>query len=466
MRAGLLLRISDDREGEGLGVARQEKDCRDLATRKGHTIVDIFLENDTSAFKRSTTRLPDGSTALRVVRPEFRRALTALATGDIEVLIAYDLDRVARDPRDLEDLIDVIESTGRAAVSVTGSLDLSNDAGITMARVMVAVANKSSRDTARRIRRKNVELAEAGKVGNGGHRPFGYQRDRCTVEPDEARELRWAYQQVLAGRALRSICHDWTARGVTTTTGRPWTVQALRYNLLSGRNAGLREHRRQIVGPAVWPAIIDRGTWDTVHAVLMARSQPPGANARKYLLSGFLFCGRCGARLYPLRTSQTQRFGCKPTKDGGCGGILVRYEPAEEHVVELLLSKIEREVDLAPHLPHDRTAELLVEIGREEARLTALAEAFADDPDSNPLELRAAGAKIRRRIADLRGQVAREQATARMPLPVDVRTEWAGYDLMQRRELLGRVVERIVVHPAAVRGRSRFDPDRLDIRWA
>ena len=42
-----------------------------------------------------------------------------------------------------------VETHKIPTAAVTGSLDLSTDSGITMARIMVAIANKSSRDTAR-----------------------------------------------------------------------------------------------------------------------------------------------------------------------------------------------------------------------------------------------------------------------------------------------------------------------------
>ncbi|MBA3311299.1 MAG: recombinase family protein, partial [Nocardioidaceae bacterium] len=107
-RAAILVRISDDRAGEAAGVGRQEKDARALADRLGWQVGEVIIENDVSAYKRRTVTLPDGSAALRVVRPGFRRLLELLALGQVDGLIAYDLDRVARDPRDLEDLIDVV----------------------------------------------------------------------------------------------------------------------------------------------------------------------------------------------------------------------------------------------------------------------------------------------------------------------------------------------------------------------
>jgi DNA invertase Pin-like site-specific DNA recombinase len=187
-RAIVLTRISDARNGDVAGVARQEADARALADRLGWVIGETVVENDTSAFKRRQVRLADGSKAMRTVRPGFRRALSLLETGEADGLLAYDLDRVARDPRDLEDLIDVVESKNpRVPVeSVTGSLRLANDGDVAMARVLVAVANKSSRDTSRRVARKHEELAVNGRPSGGGQRGYGYETDGMRVRPDEA----------------------------------------------------------------------------------------------------------------------------------------------------------------------------------------------------------------------------------------------------------------------------------------
>lgn len=410
----LLVRISDDREGEGLGVERQEKDCQALADRLHWSVDKVYRENDTSAFKRRRIELPDGTAGLRVIRPEFRQLLSALTSGGHDALIAYDLDRVARDPRDLEDLIDVVEHHGIAVRSVTGSLDLSNDAGITMARVMVAVANKSSRDTSRRVRAKYVQLAEQGQPGNGGYRPYAYTKDRLSLVPDEAEHLRWAYSQVLAGKALRSILRGFTEREVLTTQGKPWSMQALRYNLLAPRNAGLREHRKVIVGPAVWPAVVDMQTWEKARAILAPRTQPANSSARRYLLTGFLFCGRCGGKLTPRATDANgrRRYGCLPKQEGGCGGVTIHCDTTHDLIRDLVLARLERDADLTPDTPPDRTSEILERINMLEQRQRDLGEAFAGE--GNPLELRAAGAWPR--VAESGGASPPAAMSSRAPI--------------------------------------------------
>ena len=176
--AVVYVRISDDPEGTERGVERQEADCRAYAAAHGWEVVAVFRENDTSAFKQRTITLSSGERVRRVVRPEFRAMLKHLSDGRAQVMVAYDLDRAVRDPRDLEDLIDAKVLGGFRARSVTGSLRLDTDSDVAMARVLVAMANKSSADTARRVARAAKQQALEG-TWHGGRVPFGYRAVSC-----------------------------------------------------------------------------------------------------------------------------------------------------------------------------------------------------------------------------------------------------------------------------------------------
>jgi DNA invertase Pin-like site-specific DNA recombinase len=104
----ILARLSDLRDDDERGIEGQVRDGYDYARRVGWGIgprlSHVVIENNeagsglrgVSAFKRRRITLPDGRTELRTVRPGFRRALAMLADG----LIALDLDRAMRDPRD------------------------------------------------------------------------------------------------------------------------------------------------------------------------------------------------------------------------------------------------------------------------------------------------------------------------------------------------------------------------------
>src|SRR5262245_61793075 len=90
-RCALYLRISDDREGEAKGVERQRRDCRKYARERGWQIVAEFTDNDISA-----------SSFTKKTRPEYKRMLQLVKSGDVDVVLAWSLDRLYRRPRELE----------------------------------------------------------------------------------------------------------------------------------------------------------------------------------------------------------------------------------------------------------------------------------------------------------------------------------------------------------------------------
>lgn len=159
MRVGVYLRISLDDERTGLGIERQRHDSAALCKRLGWEVAKVYADENLSAYKRS------------VDRPAWEELLADLEAGDIHGVACYDVDRIARQPKQLERLIDLYESNRRLVfATVAGEIDLSNADGRFLARLLVNVANKSSADTARRVARAQLQRAQQGKVAGGGHR--------------------------------------------------------------------------------------------------------------------------------------------------------------------------------------------------------------------------------------------------------------------------------------------------------
>ena len=99
-RAALYCRISKDREGAGLGVDRQERDCRALAARLGWDIVAVHTDNDLSAYSGKR-------------RPGYEALLDDLRSGHADAVITWHLDRLHRSPVELEDYIAACSDGGR-----------------------------------------------------------------------------------------------------------------------------------------------------------------------------------------------------------------------------------------------------------------------------------------------------------------------------------------------------------------
>ncbi|WP_083958642.1 recombinase family protein [Herbidospora mongoliensis] len=260
----ILVRISDADPTDINGVARQVQDTIRHAKKRRARPRIILVENDTSAFKRKVIKLANGEKILRTDRPLFRLAIKLMATpkSGIRFFMAYDLDRTVRDPRDLEDLIDVVEQSRPRIIadSPTGSLKLANDSDITMARVMCAFMNKSSRDTRRRVSRDKLMVAEEGR-STGGPRPFGWEVDRTTYRASEAHVIDWAAHAALGPVTLSEIVREAKRQGVKTATGKDFTTQTMKAMILRPRNAGLITFRTRIPA-AEEPARFDDAGYD------------------------------------------------------------------------------------------------------------------------------------------------------------------------------------------------------------
>src|SRR5215210_7878504 len=202
VRAGVYARISSDREGDGLGVARQIEDCERLAERKGWRVVEQYVDDDVSAWSGRR-------------RPRYLRSLDDLEAAAIDGLLVYDLDRLHRQPSELESFIELCSRLRLTNVaSVSGDIDLTTPDGQFQARILGAVAKKESDDKSRRIRRKHEELAAQGKVSGGGSRPYGYEADKLTLRLAEAAVIKECARRLLAGEPVRSIAADLNARGI------------------------------------------------------------------------------------------------------------------------------------------------------------------------------------------------------------------------------------------------------------
>jgi DNA invertase Pin-like site-specific DNA recombinase len=279
-KTGIYARISDDDEGRALGVQRQLTDCQREAERRRWTVTGTYVDNDVSATRSKR-------------RPEYERLMTDIRSGAITALVVWDVDRLTRKPRELEDIIDLADTTGLQLASVGGEIDLSTPQGRLTARIKGSVARHETDQSSRRIKRKFDANASEGKPH--GTVSYGWDRvDKADVlNPEQADIIRGVAKRLLEGESLRSIVKSLNAEGRLSPKGMPWESTTLRQIMLRDRNAGLRVHRGQVVGKGVWEAIYDEDTHVRIKTLLTDPNRRSAkGNTRKHLGTGLYRCGR------------------------------------------------------------------------------------------------------------------------------------------------------------------------------
>lgn len=141
VRAAIYLRISQDREMDGLAIERQRQDCEAMARSRRWEVVETYVDQSKSATDKTKKR------------PSYDRMVSDYEAGRFSAIVCYDLDRLTRQPRQLEDWIDRAETRGLALVTANGAADLSTDGGRLFARIKAAVARgEVERKSARQSR--------------------------------------------------------------------------------------------------------------------------------------------------------------------------------------------------------------------------------------------------------------------------------------------------------------------------
>jgi len=438
---------------------------RQRAQEMGLPVAAVHIDNNKSAWQRGRSR------------PGWDAMLADIAAGCFTHVLAYDPDRLMRQPRDLEDLLEAADRHSVTVVGKVSDVDLSDSGQRFVLRVLIAQACKSSDDTSRRVLDALAEGAAAGRP-HGGKRPFGFQADRITHDEDEAAVVREIAHRRAAGESPHGIADDLNGRGVLTAQARDqieksrrsggaapislpvWRPVTIRALLTNPRTAGLRTHRGTTVR-AVWAPLIEPSLWAELQELQQERTatwRADSAGWRFYFLSGLIRCG-CGRRLYG-HVAKSPVYYC-PREQGGCGQTRISAE-----AVEAMLSKwIERRLATARPIgatgtvTGDPAAERAAE--SDESKLKELDEMFADGELTRPAYVR-----MKRRVEDRlkasrRSTVVRSTTALVGMTGADASSAWRDAPPPKRKVVARLLLDDVVVGPSTAPG--VFDPSRVRI---
>lgn len=454
MKSAVYLRQSEDRDDTQLAISRQREDCHRLCADRGWEPVD-YVDNDTSAVGGKK-------------RPAWEQMLTDIETGAVQAVVCWDLDRLYREPIDLEKLIPLADRKGIALATVSGDVDLSTDNGRMFARIKGAVARAEIDRRSARQKRKGRQMAEAGESW-GSRRAFGYQRDGQIVER-EAEALRLAYEMILAGHSVLSIGVAWNEQGIRSTLGNTWSSASgtrIRKILMNPRNAGIRTYNGKEVGRGKWDPIVPEDIWRAARDILADPARrTQRSTGRVHLLVGIALCGECKRRgtestmdALNAGRQKTPTYRCRT-----CFGVSRTMARTDEHVIDLVVARL-AQPDAAELLVDDKRPDirsLRAEVTAIRERLTSLAVDFAEG-DLTKEQVKEATTRLKSKLAA--AESAMEDANRARVFKGIVGEDaplFRGLHLDRKRVVIDMLMT-ITFERAGRRG--VFDPDTIVVDW-
>jgi DNA invertase Pin-like site-specific DNA recombinase len=446
-RAAVYLRISLDATGEGLAVERQRQECLAIVKARGWQVTREYVDNSISA------------SDARKNRPGYDALVRDYQAGAFDALVCYDLDRLTRQPRQLEDWVDAAESRGLAILTANGEADLTTDGGRLFARIKLAVARAEVDRKAARQRAAARQRSELGRPPLGV-RLTGYT-PRGELVPEEAEVVRRIFDSFLESRNVRAVARSLNDDGVETRRGKPWHPSTVVSILRNPRYAGRAVYQgQQTGGRGAWVPIVTDEEYEATQAVLdhPERVSNRGTTERKHLGSGLYVCAVCRE---PVSAWSGGRYRCR------AGAHVNRSQRPVDRFVRAVIAKRLSRPDLAGLLTPAPASvpPLLEEVERIRKRLAR----NDDDYDAGYIDgprYRAARDKGQEELGKAQAALAAAQSGTELASVLtapDPAEAFLAASLAVQRAVVDMLA--VVALAKGVRYSKEFDPTTVDVTW-
>ena len=367
MKVAIYSRFSTDAQ-DATSITGQVVNCEDLAAQNGWEVVERYRDEAISGNDDA--------------RPGYQSLLADSKALKFDGILVDETSRLTRRPGELPRLLEILTFRNQWLADCKGF-----DSRQETAALLAAVYGGIDSLELRKIRdRTHRGLRERHKAGfSAGGKCYGYttvpidaddpqSKKNTVIVPDQAKVTREIFERYAGGESPRAIANELNRRGVpspgstwkrTKRRAKGWTMTAL-VGTAKMYTGILR--REQYIGEIVWNRtkwkkvpgtskrvcelrpesewikvkhpelrIVDDLLWRRVQARLKAardRSHPNTLAKRgrpsKYLLSGLMVCGECGAN-YIMQ--DTRAYGCSGHTAGGkhlcSNGVRVKRDVAE-----------------------------------------------------------------------------------------------------------------------------------------
>lgn len=274
-------RVSTENQLENYSISQQEQRLNAYALAKGWELRRIFVDG--------------GYSGGNMNRPGLQELLRTVENGGIDAVLVYKLDRLSRSQKDTLLLIeDGFLAHGTDFISINENFDTSSPFGRAMIGMLSVFAQLERDQITERFTMGRIGRSRAGYFHGGGNSPTGYRYENgeLLVEPYQAYQVGEAFRLFLDGLTINGVSRQLSAR-----FSPAWTPSKVRSVLKNDIYTGHVHFKGQSY-PGRHQPIIEEESF-RLAAERLAEQGRKGSHPAfraKYLLSGLVICGSCGAR--------------------------------------------------------------------------------------------------------------------------------------------------------------------------
>ena len=251
----LYVRVSTEKQAdEGFSLDAQKMRLRSYCEAQQWTVCPAHIYIDAGISGTSTTG-----------RDSFNAMMDAAKRGEIKRVVTMKLDRLARNTKDFQAIVDQLQSYDCDLVLIKESFDTSTPQGKFALTMFAAIAElEASTITERVMGGKNQKASEGGYNGSRCPLGYAYENGAFAIDKNGAQTVRDIFGSFVNGQSMASIARSLNAGHVKTSTGGTWYISTVKYILSNGFYAGLAQWN-DVEVKGTHPAIISRKTYEDAH---------------------------------------------------------------------------------------------------------------------------------------------------------------------------------------------------------
>jgi site-specific DNA recombinase len=439
-RAIIYPRVSDEKGAEKTTLETQEDAMRVHCAARGYDVIAVMPEVHTG---QELWERP----VLTEIREMIRRR-------EVDVLVAYSVDRLARDGADHYGA--EVEFATEEVAYTPEQMFLLQAKGFAAKIEALAIAERTMRARIARVKSGKLQ----GQVGAC----YGYRHDKASgtrlIIEHEAAVVRDIFRWTVEGLGLVRIMRRLNAKGIPPPSvgckrlkfTPKWSIRSIQEILKNpaykGEIHSMRYKRskaakRSVLRPqdewiampeGACPAIVTPELWDLAQKRRQANRGDAARNEqRPFLLRGLVRCGICRRAFSPQLSRSRKVYRCcsRHTSSGACGAVTVWADQLEAWAWETFCENMERPEKIARMIERLRSLEdrsslaadvesarraLAIIVGKQDK---LVAKSLEDDPDFPQDIIKGQLARLRAEREQLESEIdqltrlLREQQAAR-----------------------------------------------------
>ncbi len=360
MNAVLYARVSSERQAEkDLSISAQLKAMRKYASDHEYDIVREFIDEAESA--RSANR-PAFQEMISLARSKMK---------PFDIVLVWKLSRFARNREDSIIYKSLLRKRGIQVISINEKVD-NSPAGKLLEGVIEVIDEFYSENLSQEARRGLRECASRGFFP-GGSTPLGYKqvtvidgrakRKALEIDEDWAPVVIRIFNLSRQGYGAKEIAGSLNKDGITTLKGYEWSKASVMYILKNDIYTGdliwpsmrrLKPGEEQIVIKDHHPALINWEDYNEIQNSIANRSPKnvhPKRVASNYLLSGLLYCAKCGKSMQAgtAKSGNYKYYNCYTklrVNNSACNCKAIGTRKIESAIIEKLKDRVLTEENL------------------------------------------------------------------------------------------------------------------------